>query len=221
MIVSDPNAWVFANTGLSKGDRLKNVVGPEYDRFDSSGPNNVQIMARSPVTCGGKATYSDMTYYTAPSGAGVWASGTNWWISKLSEQCSPLTSPTSAPTTTSPVTPTTFAVTPRNTRRPSICPKQAVTDMTENVLNLFGVGPAGRTHPSVATNLKTLNADTPPPEFGTTETTTRSRRSTPTSIYTRRSPVTTQPAYTPYTYPPQYTPPPSPPTTRPRRIIGN
>jgi hypothetical protein len=89
------------------------------------------------------------------------------------------------------------------------------------VLNLFGVGPAGRTYPSSATNLKDLNADTPPPELGTTETTTRTRRTTQTSIYTRRSPVTTQPAYTPYTYPPQYTPPTSPPTTRPRRIIGN
>src|SRR5205807_5585554 len=111
MVVGDPSSWVFAGTGLDKGDRLKNLVGPEYDRFDSSGPKNVQIMARSPVTCRGRSSYSDMTYYSAPSGAGVWASGTNWWVSKLSEECSPLSSTTSTSTTS-----TTFPATPRATR---------------------------------------------------------------------------------------------------------
>src|SRR5205085_1796752 len=72
MVVGDPSAWIYAGTGLDKGDRLKNVVGPEYDRFDASGPKNVQIMARSPVVCREKSSYSDMTYYSAASGAGVW-----------------------------------------------------------------------------------------------------------------------------------------------------
>jgi hypothetical protein len=208
MVVGDPSAWVFAGTGLDPGDRLKNLVGPEYDRFDPSGPRNVQIMARSPVNCRGKSSYSDMTYYSAPSGAGVWASGTNWWVSKLSEECSPLSSTTSTSTTS-----TTFPATPRATRKTAICPKQAVIDMTENVLNLFGVGPAGRTHPSTATNLRELNSGLPPASDNNNDTSsttryrTRTRTST-TSNYTPREPVNTEPADS-------YSPPP-PPTVPPR-----
>jgi hypothetical protein len=209
MVVGDPSAWVFAGTGLDTGDRLKNLVGPEYDRFDPSGPRNVQIMARSPVNCRGKSSYSDMTYYSAPSGAGVWASGTNWWVSKLSEECSPLSSTTSTSTTS-----TTFPATPRATRKAAICPKQAVIDMTENVLNLFGVGPAGRTHPSTATNLRELNSGLPPASDNNnndTSSTTRYRqrtRTSTTSNYTPREPVNTEP-------PDSYSPP-APPTVPPR-----
>jgi len=198
MIVGDPTSWVFAGTGLDKGDRLKSLVGPEYDRFDPTGPKNVQVMARSPVNCHGRSSYSDMTYYTAPSGAGVWASGTNWWISKLSEECSPL--PT---TTTSSSTTTTFpaAAAPKTAKKTPICPKQAVTDITENVLNLFGAGPAGRTHPSTATNLRELNAglpsasasdnsDTTPSTRARTRTRTRSSTNSSSNYAPTNSPTT-------------------------------
>ena len=215
MVVGDPSAWVFAGTGLDKGDRLKNLVGPEYDRFDSSGPKNVQIMARSPVNCRGKSSYSDMTYYTAPSGAGVWATGTNWWVSKLSEECSPVSS-----TTTSSSTSTTFPATPRTTRKAAICPKQAVIDMTENVLNLFGVGPAGRTHPSAGTNLRELNSGLPPAsDDSESPSTTRYRQRTRTSVssnYAPREPVSTEPSNS-YEPPPPPPPPTIPPRTTPTR----
>src|SRR5207248_199419 len=120
------------------------------------GPKNVQLMAHSPLRCGGKYSYSDMTYYTASSGAGVWASGTNWWISKLSEEC---TSSSSSTSTSSFSTTTAFPATPstRLTSPTAICPKQAAVKITENVLNLFGAGPAGRTQPSTATNVRDLN----------------------------------------------------------------
>jgi hypothetical protein len=223
MVVGDPSAWIFAGTGLDKGDRLKYLVGPEYDRFDASGPKNVQIMARSPVNCRGRSSYSDMTYYTAPSGAGVWASGTNWWVSKLSEECSSLPSSTTTSSTTS----TTFPATPRTTKKTAICPKQAVTDMTENVLNLFGLGPAGRTHPSTATNLRQLNAGLPPASASAsdnsdTTSTTRYRtrtgsRNTSPNYAPRQSP-STEPSYSsPYTYTPQTIPPRTTPT---HRFIG-
>jgi len=222
MVVGDPSAWVYAGTGLDKVDRLKNLVGPEYDRFDPSGPKNVQVMARSPVNCHGKASYSEMTYYTAPSGAGVWASGTNWWVSKLSEDCSPVPS-----TTTSSVTTTTFPSTPRATKKTAICPKQPVTDMTENVLNLFGVGPAGRTQASTATNLRQLNSDLPPASASdntdstsTTRYRTRTRTVYTSPQYAPQQPVNTEPSYSPpqYTYPqPTYPPSRTPPT---RSLIG-
>jgi hypothetical protein len=222
MIVGDPSAWVFAGTGLDKGDRLKNLVGPEFDRFDPSGPKNVQVMARSPVNCRGKSSYSDMTYYTAPSGAGVWASGTNWWVSKLSEECSPLPSTT----TTSSSTTTTFPVTPKAAKKAAICPKQAVIDMTENVLNLFGVGPAGRTQPSTASNLRELNAGLPTASDNSDSTpTTRSRTRTRTrstessSNYAPTESPSTEPSYSPpYTYSPPTVPPRTAPTRR--SLIG-
>ena len=222
MVVADPSAWVFAGTGLDKGDRLKNLVGPEYDRFDSSGPKNTQIMARSPVNCRGKSSYSDMTYYTAASGAGVWASGTNWWVSKLSEECPSPSATTTTSTTISPST--TIPATPRLTKKTALCPKQAVIDMTENVLNLFGIGPAGRTQPSTATNLRQLNAGLPSASDSSDSTpTTRYRIRTRTSYtspnYAPSESPSTEPSYSPqYTY----TPPTPPPRTTPTRrsIIG-
>jgi hypothetical protein len=225
MVVADPGAWVFAGTGLDKGDRLQNLIGPEYDRYDPGGPKNAQIMARSPVTCGGKSSYSDMTYYTAASGAGVWASGTNWWVSKLSEECSPVPSTTTTSSTT-----TTFPATPRIAKKTAICPKQAVIDITENVLNLFGVGPAGRTQPSTATNLRVLNAGLPSASENssnndTTQTTrfrtrTRTRTSNGSTNYAPSESPSTEPSYSPPSY--TYTPPTQPPrpTTPPRRLIG-
>jgi hypothetical protein len=222
MVVGDPSTWVFAGTGLEKGDRLKSLIGPEYDRFDPSGPKNVQIMARSPVNCHGKSSYSDMTYYAAPSGAGVWASGTNWWISKLSEDCSPVSS-----TTTSSITTTTFPSTPRAIKKTAICPKQPVIDITENVLNLFGVGPAGRSQPSTATNLRQLDAGLPSASASdnsdstsTTRSRTRGRTVYTPPQYAPTDPVNTEPAYSPPQY--TYTPPTAPPHTSPTRrgVIG-
>ncbi|MBV8297462.1 MAG: hypothetical protein JO085_11535, partial [Acidimicrobiia bacterium] len=229
MVVGDPSAWIYAGTGLDKGDRLKDLIGPEYDRYDPSGVKNAQVMARSPVVCHGKSSYSDMTYYTAPSGAGVWASGTNWWISKLSEDCPalPSTTTTSSTTTTIP-TSSPFPAISRTAKKTAICPKQAVTQMTENVLNLFGVGPAGRTQASSATNLRQLNAGLPPASENSDTTPTTQYRTHTRYTYTYTTPTytpsetpSTEPAYSPPTYP--YTPPPTvPPRTTPTRrtVIG-
>ena len=85
MVIADASAWVFAGTGLKPGDKLLGTIGEEYDRYNPNdpGPENVQILAHSPVRCGGRSSYADMTYYSAPSGAGVFASGTIWWVTKL------------------------------------------------------------------------------------------------------------------------------------------
>jgi len=120
MVITDPGAWVFEGTGVTAGQRLVDTVGPEYDRYMAGpmAPRNVQILAHSPVNCHGKASFSDMTYYTAPSGAGVFASGSIWWITK-----------STPPGPGSPFNPIANAV-------------------TENILRAFGVGPAGASHPS-------------------------------------------------------------------------
>jgi hypothetical protein len=124
MVIADGSAWVFSGTGLKTGDKLFGTIGEEYDRYNPNdpGPKDVQLLAHSPVRCHGRASYSDMTYYSAPSGAGVFASGTNWWVTKLVPPC---------PAGGCPHDPTVIRI-------------------TRNLLAGFGAGPAGRSHPSVS-----------------------------------------------------------------------
>jgi hypothetical protein len=183
-VVADAAAWVFAGTGLRNGDRIHDLVGPEYDRYDVNAPlppGPVQVLAHSPLRCGGRASFSDMTYYSTRSGAGVVATGTNWWISRLNPACPPSDG----------------------------CYDQRVARVTRNILDAFAAGPAGRAHPSVA-NLHLLDDDTvrettpptvseqpaPTTTSSTVPLTTTSR--VPTSIYsgpptTVRRPLSTIP----------------------------
>jgi hypothetical protein len=119
MVVVAPGAWVFEGTGVTMKQRLPTVIGPECDAYTRGRqvPANVQILAHSPVKCGG---FSDMTYYSAPSGAGVFASGSIWWITK-----------STPPGPGSPFDATVAAI-------------------TENIVRAFGAGPAGISHPSEA-----------------------------------------------------------------------
>ena len=121
MVIVEPESWIAAGTGLAGGGRIPGLVGSEYDRYvpGSPAPTNVEIVAHSPLTCRGAADASDVTYYTAPSGAGVFASGTNLWVAALGGACA------------------------------GPCEVPAVTTMTGNVLRRFGAGPAGRSAPSV------------------------------------------------------------------------
>ncbi|MBV9254205.1 MAG: hypothetical protein JO054_08250 [Actinobacteria bacterium] len=187
LVVTDPDAWVYAGTGLTKNEHLKDVVGQEYDRYTPGhgAPTNVALFAHSPLRCGGKASFSDMTYYSAPSGGGVFATGTNWWIGKLGGPC--------------PEDP---------------CIGYMLTVITTNVLAVFGQGPAGLTHPSVA------SAVVAPPEtnFGPTPTRSPSgtfRRTGPTVV--SHAPPTTGRVHTPPTAPPSTEPTRTTRTTRPRR----
>ncbi|MDQ6798463.1 MAG: hypothetical protein M3011_10695 [Actinomycetota bacterium] len=132
MVVSDPSAWVFAGTGLAAGDKLPGLIGIEFDRYDPSAPappGPVQVLTHSPVTCKGEATYSDMTYYSAPSGAGVFATGTGW-VPRLNKVCDPK----------------------------EACFEEHVDRITRNVLDAFAAGPAGISHPSVS-NYKSLSGN--------------------------------------------------------------
>jgi N,N-dimethylformamidase beta subunit-like protein len=122
MVVVDPTAWVFNGTGVKAGQKLPNAVGSEYDRFDpaQSGPKTVQIFAHSPVVCHGRPSFADMTYYNAPSGAGVFSTGTIVWITKL---------------------------TPPGPGSPN---DAVAIQVTKNVITAFGTGPAARQHQAVS-----------------------------------------------------------------------
>lgn len=121
MVVIDPTNWIMAGTGLGPGATITGAIAGEYDSYRAAdpGPKNVEIVARSPITCVGRFDHADTTYYTAPSGAGVFDSGSLGYIAGLVTNPQPGTS------------------------------AGYVTTMTKNLLAGFGPGPAARAHPSV------------------------------------------------------------------------
>jgi hypothetical protein len=76
-MVRRPGHWIFEGT---RGRRFPGLAGVETDRVSPRSPSAVQVLARSPVDCGGRASEGTTTYYTAPSGAGVFAAGTTRWV---------------------------------------------------------------------------------------------------------------------------------------------
>ncbi len=89
-IVTNSDHWLYAGTQLADGDRLRNLVGQEYDTyFADLAPPGTIVLARSPVEIavrrsGPSRGYASpavhtATIYTAPSGATVFAAGTFQW----------------------------------------------------------------------------------------------------------------------------------------------
>lgn len=127
LVVEDSSSWLWDGTGLANGDVLAGALGGEFNHYDpaSVNPANVQIFAHSPVGGG----VSDTTYVASPGQGGVFSSGTGQWIYHLSN--APLLGTSWVP---GPIASTTAAL----------------SKATENVLALFGQGPAGTTSPSVS-----------------------------------------------------------------------
>jgi len=131
-VVYNPDSWIFEGTGAYRGESFPGLVGPEYDRVNPGVPypRPMTILAHSPLTCDGTASYSDTVYYTAPSGAGVFASGTMRWVCAIrGGLCG-------------------HGVNWRT--------QKFVDRATLNILRAFAEGPAGRPHPA-ADNIKTVN----------------------------------------------------------------
>jgi hypothetical protein len=79
------HSWVFDGTNLVAGDRLPGLLGYEADRIFPASPAQVQRFAHSPYDVKGEQRYADMTYYVAPSGATVVATGSMQWNWGLDE----------------------------------------------------------------------------------------------------------------------------------------
>jgi hypothetical protein len=122
MVVPDAGVWVFAGTNMHDHDHLPGAVDMEYDRIfpDAPTPGSIQVLAHSPLTCKGDPRASDMTYYTARSGAGVLDVGSQGWVKTI--RC------------LDPV-------------RSASCDPRALR-ITMNILRAFATGPAGNEHPS-------------------------------------------------------------------------
>jgi hypothetical protein len=81
IVIDNASHWVFANTGLKNGDKLPGLLGYEVDWIHGvASPPGLVRLAHSPfVNDRGQSGFSDMTIYTAPSGAIVFATGTIQW----------------------------------------------------------------------------------------------------------------------------------------------
>ncbi|MBV9205926.1 MAG: hypothetical protein JO037_11105 [Actinobacteria bacterium] len=123
-VVYDPSSWIFAGTGAYKGERFPGMVGPEYDRLNPAVPfpRPLQVLAHSPLTCDGVASFSDSAYYTVASGAGVFASGTMRWVCAMRG--------------------------PHCGHGLTWTAERFVDRATQNLLRAFAAGPAGRAHPA-------------------------------------------------------------------------
>lgn len=133
-VVGDASMWMFNGSGFRNGDKVPGMVGNEYDRVTQGVPTpaDIQVLSHSPVTCKGKQSFANSTWYSAPSGAGVFTAGTFGWSPRMITPC--------PPGSTDPV-----------------CKLQIVT---ENLLRAFAAGPAGAAHPSVS-NLARFSIPTP------------------------------------------------------------
>lgn len=123
-VVFDPKNWIFAGTGVHKGTSFPGMVGPEYDRVNPAVPfpRPLEVLAHSPLTCDGVSSYSDSAYYTVPSGAGVFASGTMRWVCALrGASCG---------------------------HGVNEAARRFADRATQNLLRAFAAGPAGRAHPA-------------------------------------------------------------------------
>jgi hypothetical protein len=125
-VVVRPGSWLLAGTGLGARSELPNLVGPEYDRVTRTfpTPRGVELVLHSPLRCRLHRSFSDVTYYSAASGAGVVDTGTSSWICQIDQVCA--------------------------AGRNSAATSAAVRRITVNLLRAFAAGPAGRVHPSVS-----------------------------------------------------------------------
>lgn len=128
-VVTNPGHWLFEGTGAKAGDKFAHLVGVEYDTVNTgfSTPRPIEILAHSPVVCEGRPSHQDTAYYTVPSGAGVFATGTMRWVEALDATGDG-----------------------RSGANHGLDARSGAltTRVTENLLRIFAAGPAGRTHPA-------------------------------------------------------------------------
>lgn len=95
LVVINPAHWVFAGTGLARGDRLPRLLGYEADRVFAGAPPQTQILAESLYWHDGSLHVADMTVYCWPGGSLVFAAGTIQWSWGLDDFAVPILRPSS------------------------------------------------------------------------------------------------------------------------------
>lgn len=147
---ADDANWLLTGV-VHNGQTLPGLVGNEYEEVDLSvpTPRPIEVLFHSPVTCQGRPGFADTSYYGTPSGAAVFAAGTQYWICALGPGCA--------------------------ADRDDPVAHQAISAITLRLLRAYAAGPAGRAHPA-HDNLAALGvpgaapdpAPTLPPDNSTT-----------------------------------------------------
>ena len=83
--VVNPSSWVFDDVDVRRGSSYSRLVSIEADGLGPEGvePENLEVLASSPVAYKDTEYDHAMTYYSHESGAGVFATGTIAWINAL------------------------------------------------------------------------------------------------------------------------------------------
>src|SRR5215470_4003179 len=143
LVVVDADNWLLRGI-VHDGQRLPGLVGNEYERVDLEvpTPRPIEVLFHSPVTCHGRPDFADVSYYTTSSGAAVFSTGTQYWICALAPSCDHDNGDAQA--------------------------QQAITAITNRLLQTFAAGPAGTAHPALD-NLAALGVPgakpNPPPNL--------------------------------------------------------
>ena len=124
-VVPERAEWPLSAAHVDGGTKFKGLVGPEYDRVDPAydTPRPITVLAHSPLTCHGRPSYADTSYYTVPSGAGVFDAGTMRWVCALGGGC-------------------------RN-HGVDAAATRFVQDVTKALLRAFATGPAAKTNAAI------------------------------------------------------------------------
>ncbi|GAB2969302.1 hypothetical protein LWP59_13995 [Amycolatopsis acidiphila] len=120
---ADETNWLLSGI-VHNGQVLPGLVGNEYEQVDLAvpTPRPIEILFHSPLTCEGRPGFADTSYYTTPSGAAVFAAGTQYWICALEPGCANDHDDTTA--------------------------HQAISAITLRLLSTYAAGPAGHAHPA-------------------------------------------------------------------------
>jgi len=88
LVVADSGNWLLHGI-VTDGQKLAGMVGNKYAQVGLGVPTPVRwrCCSTSPLTCQHRPGFADVTYYTAPSGAGVFSAGTQWWICGVDPGC--------------------------------------------------------------------------------------------------------------------------------------
>ncbi|RJL33600.1 hypothetical protein D5H75_10310 [Bailinhaonella thermotolerans] len=81
-VIWQPGHWIFKGTGVRRGTSFPGMLGVESDKITPGRPvpRPLEVLAKSPLSCGGRPTVAHSAYYTVPSGAAVFNAGTMRWV---------------------------------------------------------------------------------------------------------------------------------------------
>ncbi len=132
LVAARSSNWLLQGI-VTDGQKLPEMVGDEYAQVDLGvpTPRPLEVLFHSPVTCHNQPGFADVTYYTAPSGAAVFSTGTQFWICGVDPACPKASANNGAVL-------------------------HAISAITTRLLEAYSQGPAGAQHPAVD-NLEPLH----------------------------------------------------------------